>query len=123
MYEARVTQLPSGKSETYTGVTARTFKDRFYEHTTNANSEKGRATTALSSHIWALKDQNINYKVTWRLKYRGPDYNPLTRKCRICLKEKYYIMHDRGGSSLNRRSEVYNSCAHKRGKLLDKVKT
>ena len=123
VYEARVKELPSGKTETYTGVTERSFKDRLYEHRTNANSEKGRTKTALSSHIWALKDRNVNYELTWKLKCRGPEYNPLTKKCRICLKEKYFIMHRRDGSTLNKRSEVYNTCRHRRGKLLVNVKT
>ena len=71
-----MTELPSGKAETYTGVTARSFKDRLYEHRTDANTEKGRSNTALSTHIWSLKDRNLDYEVTWKLKYRGPDYNP-----------------------------------------------
>ena len=122
VYEATVTELGSGSKETYTGVTARPFKDRLYEHRTDANSQKGRAKTALSTHIWALKDRNVGFDISWRLKYRGPDYNPLTKKCRICLMEKFYIMHDRGGSTLNKRSEVFHSCTHKRGKLLENVK-
>ena len=113
--QATVTELPSGKKETYTGVTGRAFKDRLYEHWTDANTEKERANTALSTHIWSLKDKNSDYEVTWKLKYRGADYNPLTKKCRICLKEKYFIMHDRGGSTLNKRSEVFHTCPHKRG--------
>ena len=104
-------------------MTERPFKDPLYEHRTNANCESGRTKTALSSHIWALKDRNIRHEVTWKLKYRGPEYNPLTKKCRICLIEKYYIMHRRDGSTLNKRNEVFNSCRHKRGKLLENVKT
>ena len=123
VYQATVTEIPSGHTESYTGVTARSFKDRLYEHRTDANSRKGRAKTALSTHIWALKDRNIDYEVTWKLKCRGPDYNPLTKKCRICLKEKYYIMHDRGGSTLNKRSEIFHSCPHKRSKVLGNVET
>ena len=91
--QATVTELPSGKKETYTGVTGRAFKDRLYEHWTDANTEKERANTALSTHIWSLKDKNPDYEVTWKLKYRGADYNPLTKKCRICLK-KYFIMQE-----------------------------
>ena len=66
VYQATVTELPSGKKETYTGVTGRAFKDRLYEHWTDAN-------TALSTHIWSLKDKNSDYEVTWKLKYRGEE--------------------------------------------------
>ena len=75
--------------EIYTGVTGRAFKDRLYEHRIDAN-------TALSTHIWSLKYKNSGYKVTWKLKYKGADHNPLTKKCRIYLREKYSIMYDRG---------------------------
>ena len=80
VYEACVKELPSGKTDTYTGVTERTFKRRLYEHRKNANSEKGRIEAALSAHIWALKDKNIRHEVTWKLKCRGPEYNPLAKK-------------------------------------------
>ena len=94
-----------------------------YEHRADARKEEGRVKTALSAHIWGLKDRNIDYEVKWRLKYRGTDFNPLTKKCRICLKEKYFIMYHRDGSSLNKRSEVFNTCRHRRSKLLENVKT
>ena len=39
---------------------------------------KNRTNSALSSHVWDLKDRGINYKVTWKLKDRGTPYNPTT---------------------------------------------
>lgn len=49
-------------------------------------------------------------------------YNPVSKKCLLCLKEKYFIMYTRGNSSLNKRSEVYNTCRHRTQSLLSKVK-
>ena len=118
VYQASVREISAGNVETYTGATARRFKDRLYEHRTDMNNEEGRTKTALSAHIWSLKDKGTQYELTWKIKYRGPDYNPLTKKCRICLREKHYIMYNREGSTLNKRSEVFNTCRHKRGKLL-----
>ena len=123
VYQASVTELGSGQVETYTGTTARRFKDRLYEHNTNMNNETGRTETALSAHIWSLKDQGKQYEVKWKIRCRGSDYNPRTKKCRICLREKHFIMYDRSGCSLNKRSEVFNTCRHKRTKLLENVKT
>ena len=98
VYQASVKEITTGKIETYTGATARRFKDRLYEHRADMNSEEGRTKTALSAHIWGLKDQNIQYEVSWKIRYRGPDYNPITKKCRICLREKHFIMYDRGAA-------------------------
>ena len=65
---------------------------RYYEHREDTKKEEERTKTALSTHIWGLKDKNIQHKVEWKIKYRGPDFSPLTKKCRICLKENHYIM-------------------------------
>ena len=54
---------------------------------------------------------------------KGGDFNPVNKKCQICLKEKFYIMFDTGGSTLNKREEVYNTCRHKRTKLLSHFKS
>ena len=41
--------------------------------------------------------------------------------CRLCLKEKFFIMFAPATASLNKRNEVYNSCRHRASKLLDKT--
>ena len=124
IYRATVKEVNSGKEETYTGMTGRKFKDRLYEHRTNENTDKpkNRQATKLSDHIWKLKDSGIDYQIKWRILDRATTYNPTTRKCRVCLKEKYYIMYDRPGSSLNKRQEVFHYCNHREQKLLEKLK-
>ena len=121
IYEAIVTEVTSGKKETYTGLTNRRFKDRLYEHTTSFN-RRGDKKTALSSHIWNLKDRGIQYNLSWRLKDRATTYNPATKSCRLCLKEKWHILYKADGATLNRRSEIFNSCMHK-SNLLSNLKT
>ena len=121
IYEAVVTEVTSGKKETYTGLTNRRFKDRLYEHTTSFN-KRGDKKTALSSHIWSLKDRGIQYDLSWRLKDRAATYNPATKSCRLCLKEKWHILYKADGATLNRRSEIFNSCMHK-SNLLSNLKT
>ena len=123
LHEAAVEQIPSGKTETYTGVTARTFKERLYEHRADMNKESSRLKSTLAAHIWDLKDKHIQYEVSWKLKDRATDFNPVTKKCRVCLKEKYHIMYKRDGKTLNSRSEVFNTCRHRKQKLLEKAKT
>ena len=123
VYEAAVEQIPSGKTETYTGVTARSFKARLYEHRADMNKESSRIKSTLAAHVWDLKDEHIQYKVSWKLKDRATDFNPVTKKCRVCLKEKYHIMYKTDGSTLNSRSEVFNTCRHRKQKLLEKAKT
>ena len=87
---------------------------------TNVACANGSVTVV---HIWGLNDRNVPYELKWRIKYRGPDFNPLTKKCKICLKEKHFIMYHRDGSTLNRRNEIFNTCRHRKRKLLENLKT
>ena len=123
VYQATIKETLSGKEETYTGATSRTFKRRLYEHRTDMRNPKNRTKTSLTSHVWDLKDKNIQFEVSWKLKGRATPYNPSTRKCRLCLKEKHHILYKREGASLNKRSEIYNTCRHRLKNLLSNVKT
>ena len=116
-----MTEVTSGKKETYTGLTNRRFKDRLYEHNTSIN-KRGEKNTALSSHIWNLKDRGILYDLSWRLKDRATTYNTTTKSCRLCLKEIWYILYNADGATLNKRGEIFNSCMHKHN-LLSNLKT
>ena len=106
---------PSNR-EFYAGVTARRFKDRLYEHRTSFNQRKEKP-TKLSDHVWKLKDQDEPYSVSWWVIDRGRDYNPTTKYCDICNKEKYHIMFNPNTATLNSRREIFSPCMH-RWKLL-----
>ena len=86
---------------TYTGLTSNTFKQRYYGHRHSFKYRVSDHSTTLSSHIWDLRDENENYEIQWSIIDRAPDFNPITRKCRLCIKEKYYIIFQPEGASLN----------------------
>ena len=115
VYRATVRETVSGKTETYTGLTGREFKDRLYEHRTDINNNTaGKKTTRLSAHTRALKEKSKDYTIDWKIIEKANIYNPITKKCMLCLKEKFYIMYDRKGSSLNKRNKVFNTFPAKR---------
>ena len=64
VYGAKVTNNSDQTSEFYTGLTARPFKKRLYEHTTSFNKEKKRHKTTLSDHVWSLKLQGDPYTIS-----------------------------------------------------------
>ena len=114
VYRATVTRLDNCNCETYTGVTAGTFKCRWYGHChdmTHRPSEEHKGTT-LSNYIWKLKDQDIQYSLDWDVVTKSADYNPATGICRVCLEEKFFIMFCPEGATLNQRSEFFTHCRH-----------
>ena len=58
--------------------------------------------STLSSHVWDLKDKNENFEIKWKVIDRASEFNPVTRKCRPCIQEKYYIIFLPDGASLNK---------------------
>ena len=69
--------------------------------------------TTLSTHVWDLKQSNRNFEISWSVIDRANDFDPVTRKCRLCLKEKFHIIFQPAGATLNQRSELYSTCRHR----------
>ena len=103
---------------TYTGLTSNTFKKRLYGHNWDFNHESCRTNTTLSGLIWSLKDDDIDYTISWSQQARAPTYSPSTRQCLLCCTEKLIITHKSDKASINKRNELYNHCRHMDSKLL-----
>ena len=119
VYEAKVVRGDTNKPEFYTGVTVGPFKQRYYGHNFDFRHRSQRTSTCLSKYVWELKDQGIDYTLTWKIIARGRGFNPTTRSCQACLKEKFYIMFRPEGATLNNRNEFYNTCRHRKTLLLE----
>ena len=116
IYVASVTS-PDGV-EHYTGLTSNTFKKRWSKHEGDFRNTKDKHNTRLSTHIWKLKQENKPYQTNWEILDRAPTHNPTSRKCRLCLKEIYYIIFRPDSASLNKKHELFNTCRHRTQKLL-----
>ena len=117
VYRASVTD-ENNTVETYTGLTSMTFKRRHYGHKRSFRRRECESSTTLSGHIWKLKDRNLNYNVKWSVVDRAGIFNPTSRKCRLCLIEKYFILFQPEGATLNKRSELFSTCRHRLRQLL-----
>ena len=117
VYKATVVDQ-NQNTETYTGLTKNTFKERYYGHSASFRRRKKEHETTLSTYIWELKDVGTNYDISWSVIEKAREFNPTTRKCTLCLKEKYHILFQPDGASLNKRSELYSTCRHRLSKLL-----
>ena len=99
---------------TYTGLTGGPFKKRFYTHraTFKKDTTKNRTATRLAEKVWELKDQSRQPNISWSVLARARPYNPITRRCDLCIAERYFILYKPETASLNRRSELFTSCRH-----------
>ena len=67
----------------------------------------------------SLKDEGLEPKIKWQFLTRATTYKPSTKTCRLCISEKFHIMHSKQDlASLNKRTEFFSSCLHKEKLLL-----
>ena len=122
VYRATVVRGDNGQVETYTGMTGGTFKKRWDRHNFDFRHETEEGATKLSGYIWKLKKRNIPYSISWEKIKNSRVFNPVNKKCKLCLNEKYQIMFHREGASLNSRKELFTTCRHRKQKLLQNYK-
>ena len=119
IYQAEVTTPTS--SETYIGLCDTSFKLRYRNHVCSFRNERYKQATELSKYIWSLKDKNIVYNIKWRKVKHARSYSNSSKRCNLCLWEKYFIICQPEMSTLNNRSELMNTCRHSTKFLLKTV--
>ena len=97
---------------TYIGLTENQFKTRFYNHNNSFKDKRKQYTTELSKHIWKLKESNKKYEIKWSILKKTTSYCNTTKRCMLCLWEKYFIQRADGKMSLNKRTELFSGCRH-----------
>ena len=89
------------------------IKDRFGNHKKSFNHLKHKNDTELSKEFWEIKKRNGTPKITWKIIRICPSYNPNSKRCLLCLNEKYEIATFKGNNLLNKRTEIINTCRHR----------
>ena len=112
VYQATVTTQDERPDETYIGLTENTFKTRYTNHKASFTHQSKRTSTELSKYIWELKDDDVEYKVTWKALKQARSYNSASNRCNLCLWEKYYIICKPKLATLNKRNELVTACRH-----------
>ena len=100
----------------YYGLTENEFKKRCSTHKSSFK-KRPKCHTTLSSHIWKLKDKQIDYEIKWSIKARGHAFSSGGRACDLCLTEKLVILTADQNSILNKRDELLETCRHRRKHL------
>ena len=116
IYEATVKTQEEEKS--YIGLTATTFKERYQTHLASFKNREKRQSTELSKYIWTQKDNNKPYEIKWKILKHAQPYSPKSKKCNLCLWEKYHIITANKCTTLNKRTELHSACRHRKKFLL-----
>lgn len=120
LYEAEVSSTePDSPIEPYVGITEPEFKTRLNNHNKEFNNEQYANATQLSKKVWEIKRKGFDFSVKWRILKQLPGYNPVNKKCLLCIGEKMEIL-ERSDHLLNKRSELISKCRHKAKFLLNK---
>ena len=118
IYQATVVRGDNKKKETYIGLTENTFKTRYANHTQSFKNDKHINDTELSKYVWALKKENIEYIISWRIEQHCPSYSNATKRCPLCTTEIFIILCENEKATLNKRTEIMSTCRHRRKLLL-----
>ena len=99
------------QTKRYIGLTSMEFKKRYYKHRSDFTHRKNKDSTRLSSYIWNLKDNKIDFKINWKIIKKVGKIRNGDKICRLCTAEAKLIMKNKDGQ-LNKRMEIMNKCRH-----------
>ena len=116
IYKAQVKTEKETKS--YIGQASTTFKIRYTQHKSDMNIKEMSQKTSLSKYVWQLKDGKIPYTLKWSIIRQAQPYTPISKRCNLCLWEKYHIIMSSKESRLNSRNELVSKCRHRTKHLL-----
>ena len=77
------------------------------------NHVKLKNDTELSKELWEIKKHNGTPKITWKIIRICCSYNPNSKRCLVCLNEKYKIATYKGDNLLHKRTKIMNTCRHR----------
>ena len=121
VYRAKVADN-NGVVNTYTGLTSNTFKDRFYKHRNSFKYESKASATELSKHIWDVKNSGKDLSINWSIIDHAKPYKNGSKKCNLCLTEKFHIISS-SINLVNKRTELVSKCRHENKFYLNNYKS
>ena len=113
-----MTRDDTKEEKTYVGHTEGEFKTRYNGHTSSFRNSRYKHATELSKYVWHLKESSVKYSIKWRIMKKCKSYSNKTKRCNLCLHEKFLIIYYPKLSSLNSRNELLSKCRHRNKFLL-----
>ena len=76
----------------YIGLTEHALKERLDKLNTSFKYESKGNPTEPSNLIWGKKKEKVNVNLDWSILDKAKPYSPASKKCMLCITEKYYII-------------------------------
>ena len=96
----------------YAGLSAPPWKQRLGNHTLSFN-DRQYAKCEIAKEVWRIKDKGGTFSIIWRIIGHAPAYDPVSKKCSLCLSEKLYIAENINKNLINHRDELISKCRHR----------
>ena len=90
------------------------MKQRFYNHRMSFNNKGHSTDIKLSKYAWEIKRKlKIMPSQKWSIIKSVPAYLNISKKCQLCLQEKFEVLNQyKPNELLNKKSEVISKCRH-----------
>ena len=112
IYAGKITSnLPNYEVKEYVGLSAPAWKKRLGNHKLSFNNRKYEK-CEIAKEVWNIKDNGGEYNIEWRILGHAASYNPVGKKCNLCLSEKVHIAENINGL-INKRDELISKCRHR----------
>ena len=97
-------------NKAYLGTAKGDFKQRFYNHRTSF--DRHSTDTTLFKYVWETKEKlKIMPPLKWSIIKSVPAYSNISKKCQLCLQEKFETLnYPNPNELLNKRSELISKC-------------
>ena len=112
IYQCILKENTTSGRVTYNGLTENSFKDQFYKHRSSFKYESKANSTELSKHFWEMKRNSIKKPIMhWLVIDHAKPYQNRSKRCILCLTEKYHILTS-PVNLISKRSELVSKCHH-----------
>ena len=121
VYRADITAEGTEEMKYYIGAT-NNFKLRYANHKKSFLEVSRRNDSGLAEQVWAWKESGLSPIIKFSVVCKQSEYNPLAKKCSLCIREKLHIMKAlEDPNNLNHKKELMGHCLHRVKSLLSNI--